>query len=185
MLASTNNNHMSKYTEIFEVLKRLVARGFTIDKVIVDGAYDEGEEGTPNIYAKDAEITPLIAYNLVNECDEGSVYVMNPEGKRRWLYFVLGNEPGVALSDYTCDGDIDIVSEEVYELYNRPDAVDNLVELQMEVEKCKAKIISETECFTTESSLFEMICILISQRDNARSVAETLNANLQPEDRRF
>jgi len=169
----------SKYTEVLEVLNRIVAAGYTIVEVNVN---DEDED---NLFVENGEITAKAAYDLILEYDEGYVYIRNDEKKLRFLFFVLGNEPGVALSNYTSNPVIDKISEEVYDLYNQPDSTDKLIELQQEVEKCKDKILSATECFTPESGLFEMICVLISQRDNAYGVAEALNANLQPEDRRF
>ena len=41
-----------------------------------------------------------------------------------------------------------------------------------EYHKCKQKIIEETECFNDTAGLFEMVCILISQRDNAYNEAD-------------
>lgn len=160
---------MSKYTEVREVLKRLVDRGFTIHQVLVDE--DHEEHDGDNIHEKNGVITPEAAYTRINEYDEASVYVTKNE-KTYWLFFVLGNEPGVALSDYTVNDDIEEVSTEVYELYNQPDAGDKAVELQLELEKCKKKILEETVCFDETTDLFQMICILISQRDNAYNDVE-------------
>lgn len=44
-------------------------------------------------------------------CDEASLYVINPNGKKLWIYLVLGNEPGVITSDYTCDDGLDAVTD--------------------------------------------------------------------------
>lgn len=162
---------MSKYTEVREVLKRLVDRGFTLDKVFVDNGYERGDEDNPNLYASDQLITPESAHKHIIEYDEASVFI-SKGNKTCWLYFVLGNEPGVALSDYTVNDEIEEVSTEVYDLYNRPDAGDTAVELQLEVERCKKKILEETDCFDENTDLFQMVCILISQRDNAYNDAD-------------
>jgi hypothetical protein len=154
-----------KYTEVREVLERLVARGFVINSIVGD---DDGE------WTLDGVITPQDAYDKIMEyCDEATVYVTTGNNRRKYLYFVLGNEPGFALADYTEDDeDIYQVSEEVYELYNQSEAGATAVELHTEVEKCRKAILEATECFTGESGLFEMVSILISQRDNAYNEAD-------------
>lgn len=152
---------MSKYTEVREVLKRLVTRGYTIESIDLDE--DEGE------WTLNGGITPQDAYDKIMEyADEAVVYISKPNEKRRFLHFVIGNEPGVALSDYSAEGeDIEAVADEVYEMYNNTIDVDTAVVLQQEVEKCKKAILESTECFTDKSNLYEMVSVLISQRDNA------------------
>lgn len=75
--------------ETRSLLKALVAAGFTL----VEG--DNGEfkfkfKGNLNKF-----IENLIA------CDEAHLYVTDPNGKRRWLWLILGNSPGEIASDYS------------------------------------------------------------------------------------
>lgn len=57
------------------------------------------------------------AVEKILETDESHVYAKK-DGKTCWLFIVLGNEPGVALADYTVNSDIDLVSEMVYDHFN-------------------------------------------------------------------
>lgn len=50
--------------------------------------------------------------------------------------------------------------------------MDKSSQMLEEYYKCKKKILEETECFDSETSLFQMVCILISQRDNAYNEAD-------------
>lgn len=50
--------------------------------------------------------------------------------------------------------------------------MDKSTQILQEYQKCKQKILEETDCFDKDSSLFEMVCILISQRDNAYNDAD-------------
>lgn len=54
-------------------------------------------------------------------------------------------------------------------------------QIVIEVHNCKKYICENTECFdpSENNSLFEMICILVSQRDNAYNEAETYKKQLQ------
>jgi len=47
-------------------------------------------------------------------CDEAHLFV-NIDGKRRWIFLVYGNEPGVLMSDYSCDPVLDMVCDKHYE----------------------------------------------------------------------
>lgn len=47
--------------------------------------------------------------------DEGWLKVSLPDGSIQTLFLVLGNEPGVIVSDYTCHPLLDKVTEEHYE----------------------------------------------------------------------
>lgn len=116
------------YSEVREVLRRLVALGYIIDEVKVD------DEDDCNLNAENGEITAQAAYDKVNEYDNGYVFVKKDD-KTSWLYFVLGSEPGVALSNYSVnheshENDIDKVGEEVYDLYNSEEAYEQLVDAQ-------------------------------------------------------
>lgn len=105
-----------KYYEVKELLQMLVDKGFTIESV-----NDGGDE--------DIDISTVDeAYDAVLSVCESSVYMKNPEGKSRWLLFVLGNEPGTALCDHTVDEIIDEVSDEIYEKYSNME--DSYVELK-------------------------------------------------------
>jgi len=76
--------------ETKSLLESLVAAGFTL----LGG--DDGEAGFKFREGKlDDFIENLIA------CDEAQLYVKDPSGKKRTLFLVLGNEPGVIVSDYT------------------------------------------------------------------------------------
>ena len=50
--------------------------------------------------------------------------------------------------------------------------MDKSTQILQEYQKCKQKILEETDCFDKDSSLFAMVCILISQRDNAYNEAD-------------
>lgn len=105
-----------QYTEVLVLLKELVKRGYEIMEV------DNTEDYYTVFPIHDDQIevekiTPEFAYEKIQETDESHVYITK-EGKNYWLYFVLGNEPGTALSDYTLNDDIDFVSDKVYDTYN-------------------------------------------------------------------
>ena len=52
------------------------------------------------------------AVEEINATDESDLYVKNPEGKKRWIFIVLGNEPFETICDYTVDPLIDKAHEE-------------------------------------------------------------------------
>lgn len=57
----------------------------------------------------------------IDGTDESSLYVKNPDGKRRWVYIVLGNEPFETVCDYTCDPLLDKACDEFSQLWeDRP-----------------------------------------------------------------
>jgi hypothetical protein len=88
---------------ILDILNRLVQANFTL--VSVDNGGDEEVE-TPSI---------AMALDEINATDESDLYVSNPNGKKRWLHIVLGNEPSETIADYTCDDLLDEVCEDFSE----------------------------------------------------------------------
>jgi len=60
---------------------------------------------------------PDEAVEEIDATDESSLYVKNPEGKKRWVFIVLGNDPCETICDYTCDPLIDKAADEFYELW--------------------------------------------------------------------
>lgn len=75
--------------ETKDLLQALIAANF----VIRSG--DNGEEKFKfNHENLDGFIANLIA------CDESTLYVVDPSGRKLWLHLVLGNEPGILASDY-------------------------------------------------------------------------------------
>lgn len=102
--------------EVRDVLNALVAAGCKLD------SGDNGEERFKFSGELDSFIDSLIA------CDESTLYIVTPEGKRRWLSLVLGNEPGVIVSDYSVDPIIDRVTEAHYDKWeNRQQPTRELV----------------------------------------------------------
>ncbi len=75
--------------EVRSLLTSLVKAGFKL----VSG--DNGEDDFKFTGNRADFVNNLIA------CDEASLYVVSPDGKRSWLYLVLGNSPGDLVSDYT------------------------------------------------------------------------------------
>lgn len=76
--------------EVTDLLTALTTAGFTLS------SGDNGEERFKFDEAKrDEFIANLIA------CDESRLYVVDPSGKKVWLYLVLGNNPGELVSDYS------------------------------------------------------------------------------------
>lgn len=70
---------------------------------------DNGEYRTKFVDGQSADfIVHLTA------CDEARLYVKTPDGKKQWLYLVLGNSPGELVCDYTCHPVLDAVTEAHY-----------------------------------------------------------------------
>jgi len=86
--------------EVGSLLKRLIAAGCTILRG------DNGEE-TFKFKNEEQFITELTA------CDEASFYVRTPTSPAsgRWVYLVLGNDPGELVCDYTVDEDLEKVCQ--------------------------------------------------------------------------
>ena len=96
---------MSKYKEeVNLVLIQLEKFGFEVSSV------NNGDE-----YEAVSNIEEALEQILAT--DESSVYIKK-DGRSFWLSIVLGNEPGVALADYTVNSEIDLVSEMVYDHFN-------------------------------------------------------------------
>lgn len=101
------NNVINDWTpETKSLLKGLTDAGFTL----VSG--DNGEDRFKFDGNLDKFIENLIA------CDEARLYITSPDGKKLWIFLVLGNEPGVIASDYTCHPGLDAVTEAHYEAWS-------------------------------------------------------------------
>jgi hypothetical protein len=97
------------YPEVRECLEKLIDRGWSLI------GYDDGDE----YLVLTGDLDEIVeAVHSVLEC----AVEIEKDSKFADLFFVLGNEPGVALSDYSCSSllsnDIDEVSEEIYNKYN-------------------------------------------------------------------
>lgn len=90
--------------EVTLVLTQLEKLGWKIDEV------NNGDE--------DEKVSSIEeAVEKILETDESHVYITK-DGKTCWLFIVLGNEPGVALADYSVNDDIEVVSDLVYDHFN-------------------------------------------------------------------
>ena len=84
--------------ETTDLLNTLTAAGF----VLLSG--NNGEESF-----KFTGDLPAFVENLI-ACDEASLKVQAPDGKKLGLYLVLGNGPGEIVCDYTCHDGLDAVT---------------------------------------------------------------------------
>jgi hypothetical protein len=75
------------------------AHGLKIQKV------DDGEEDTLTDNVNEAA-------KAVCAVDEASVYLLTPEGKRLWVFIVLGNSPEETICDHTCNPLLEKAAEE-------------------------------------------------------------------------
>lgn len=98
------------YPEVRELLQKLIDRGYSIV-----GYDDGGDEFLINTNDLDEIVE---AVHSVVEC----AVELTKDRKFADLFFVLGNEQGVALNDYSCSdllsSEIDEVSKEIYNNYN-------------------------------------------------------------------
>ena len=98
---------MGRHTkEIEDLLHALIAEGCTIEGVDNGGGIVK---------------TSILAEAVAEAdcCDEAHVFLKCPDGKVRWMYLVLGNEPGVIASDYTVCDVFDRVTDSHYNKYNQ------------------------------------------------------------------
>jgi hypothetical protein len=63
---------------------------------------------------------PSAALAAMLAVDESSLRVITPEGERRSIYIILGNDPGEAVADYAEDPRIDAIAERVNAHFNPP-----------------------------------------------------------------
>ena len=96
-----------KYPEVRELLKKLIDRDFVLT------GFDDGSED--DLLNKTSDLDKVVkAVHSVDECQ----VELEKDDKNVCLYFVMGNEPGVALADYSCDNVhmkvLDKLSEEIY-----------------------------------------------------------------------
>lgn len=100
----------TRYTEVDVFLEEMVRRGWEIVELVEEDE-DENHVG---------KFTPKAASDWIHEYDEAHLYIRKGHDldyTTVWLYFVLGNEPGTALSDYTVNDEVDEVSTKIYEAY--------------------------------------------------------------------
>jgi len=99
------------YPEIRELIELLIEKGF---KLI---GYEDPDA---DVTLVKADIDTIVEY--VQGVEEAWVE-LDLNGKYSGLYFVTGNEPGVALNDYTYNETngpiIEQCSEEIYNKYNK------------------------------------------------------------------
>ena len=95
------------YEEVKSLLERLVAGGATLDYV-EDGF---GAEPAETIDA---------ALDVILSVDESNILLRTPEGEKRCLEIILGNDPGELVSDYTADSFLDRITEEHSEHWSAP-----------------------------------------------------------------
>lgn len=92
--------------EVRSLLRTMTTAGLTLDHC------DNGENKTSFANVNLAGfVDELIA------CDECSLFVRNPDGKRLWVYLVFGNSPGELVADYTCDPILDSVTTAHYDAW--------------------------------------------------------------------
>ena len=89
--------------ETKDLLTALIAAGFTLTSV------DNGESRTKF----DGDLDKFIVEATAT--DESHVYMRAPDGKKVWIYLVLGNSPGEIASDYVVHDDLDKVTEAHYD----------------------------------------------------------------------
>lgn len=91
---------------IMSLCNTLQKQGFTLSYS------DNGEFKT--VVPKGASLAfarRLITYNA-DACDEVSIYAKSPiDGKNKWIFIVLGNDPDELMSDYTACEELDNVLE--------------------------------------------------------------------------
>lgn len=99
--------------ETKDLLTALITAGFALR------SGDNGEEKFKFLGEKN-DLDKFVADCIA--CDEARVYVSDPNGKKLWLYLVLGNEPGVIVADYSLPAEgvdlIDPVTEKHYDKWS-------------------------------------------------------------------
>ena len=98
-----------QYPEVREFLEKLIDRGYNLI------GFDDGGE---DFLIQSNDLDEIVeAIHEVNEC----TVELTKDNKFVELVFVLGNNQGEALSDYSCSeflsNDIEEVSEEIYNKY--------------------------------------------------------------------
>ena len=94
------NDWTPETTSLFD---RLIAAGFTPTS---------GDNGEDRFKFDEAQKAAFIE-NLI-ACDEARLYLRSPDGKKVWIYLVLGNSPGEIASDYVCHDLLDSVIDSHY-----------------------------------------------------------------------
>ncbi len=91
--------------EVTSLINDLINDGFKITH-IDDG--DGWEETTA-----DTVIDSILGV------DDSNIRVKKEGGKGNSIYLVLGNEPGVIVADYSCDDDLDRITDAHYKKFNQ------------------------------------------------------------------
>jgi hypothetical protein len=99
------------YKEVRSLLHRLVCSGFKLIMV------DDGEEFI-KVEGTMAE-TKMEAAAAICNVGEAQLLVENPEGEKKWIMLVLGNDPGELVADCHVDPDLDRITEEHYEKWSK------------------------------------------------------------------
>lgn len=93
------------YNEVRETIRAVMNSGFKLIKVDYDCGYGT-EQGHDFIYCK-AGNSLLKATEAILAVDESHLFIKTPSGDEVWVYFVLGNEAGLAVNDWSIPSDKD------------------------------------------------------------------------------
>lgn len=99
---------MEAYPEVRDLLLLLIAKGFTLN------GYEDPEADVTLVPTDD--IDKIVAW--VHAVDEGVWVDVELNGVYTGLFFVLGNEPGVALNDWTYNNTTNDLIEEALDEIN-------------------------------------------------------------------
>ena len=94
------------YSEIDNILNLLTDKGYTFVSV------DDGGDDDVIVDSHTQALETILSVDC-------SQLWLSKDSKNYWIDIVLGNEPGVALADYSINDDFDAISEEVYEMFNQ------------------------------------------------------------------
>ena len=95
---------MSKYhNEVKDTIQAITNKGFKLIKVDWDRGYGT-EDGEDYIDCKDGNVGK--ATEAVLAVDDCHLFLESPSGDEVYVYFVLGNEPGVAVNDWLMPSDL-------------------------------------------------------------------------------
>jgi hypothetical protein len=80
-----------------------------------------GDNGEYRFKREDSTLAKFIEDLIA--CDEAHLHVTLPNGKRAWLYLVLGNSPGELVCDYSCPEGYEVLDKATEEHYTRWEGV--------------------------------------------------------------
>ena len=92
--------------EVTDLVDALLKEGFSLISV-----YDGGEEDV-------AVATVQQAVEAITAVDESRLNVSAPDGRKLWLFIVLGNDLGEAVCDYVVHPLLEKVCDAHYDKYN-------------------------------------------------------------------